>query len=119
MLVADLYKIDHLELNNSVLTADVKINSVSEVFKGHFPNNPVMPGVMQIQLVKEVIELHLGKTITLQTIGRCKFLAVLNPEVTPEVSVSIKLNMTDDGIKINASGQSVEQVFFKFSAIYS
>lgn len=118
MLVENLFEINNLNLLDNVLSANVKINADNEVFKGHFPDNPVTPGVMQVQLVKELIESGLDKKVELVSMGRCKFLALLNPVNTPEILVEVKLNQTEDGLKVNAVGKSDVESYFKFSAVY-
>ena len=89
---------------------------------GIFPDNPVTPGVVQIQIVKEVLEKALNKTCVLKEVGRCKFLAILNPNDTPEIDVKINYSTADDGMmKVTAQGKLKDesQTFFKFNAKYA
>ena len=42
--------IDHVELvDDQKIQASYQINEGHEVFKGHFPGNPVWPGVLQVE----------------------------------------------------------------------
>ena len=56
MLVEGLYS----ELSKSTADASVdvqiKIDNNHQIFKGHFPDNPVMPGVCLLQIMKEFTE---------------------------------------------------------------
>jgi 3-hydroxyacyl-[acyl-carrier-protein] dehydratase len=122
MLINDFFQI--LESNNtdSTLTSLVKINAQHKIFEGHFPNNPVTPGVVQIQIVKEILEDHLSQKLVLKEMGRCKFLAVLNPNDDSEIEIKISYSITESGqTKISAQGASKEkkQSFFKFNALYA
>jgi len=56
MLIKNLYKIESFHYKNQQLKAEIFINKEHEIFKGHFPNNPVMPGVCMIQIIKELTE---------------------------------------------------------------
>lgn len=118
MLVADLFRVAQQEVVENKLTAVVAINAENSLFDGHFPNNPVAPGVMQVQLIKELLEIHFQKELELQTMSRCKFLAILNPVKTPEIEVEIDFSLEDDQISAKATGKSSSEVFFKFFATY-
>lgn len=118
MLVEDLFKIVSKTFEGNKLKAVVHINADNRLFEGHFPNNPVAPGVMQVQLVKELVELHFNKTVELLSMSRCKFLAILNPVKTPEIEVEMDLTEDGDEIKVKAMGKAGEEVFFKFFASY-
>ncbi len=50
-----------------------------EVFQGHFPDNPIVPGVMQIEAVRCAAQAALGKRLRTMRILRAKFTGVLRP----------------------------------------
>lgn len=53
MLLKDFYKIISLENTvDSKYKAVISINEQHDVFKGHFPGNPIMPGVCMMQIIK-------------------------------------------------------------------
>lgn len=118
MLISDLFTFLSVSYEEGMLEASIKINPAHGLFKGHFPNQPVTPGVVQVQLVKELLESQLNKKLELKTLGRCKFLAVLDPNHTPEIDVLIKVSEADGVVKVNASAKKEETTFFKFSASY-
>ncbi|GEM_PF-925899 len=60
-----------------------------EMFRGHFPGNPILPGIAQIEMVKCLVEMVLEKKLTLREIQKTKFSHMIQPE-TP-VSVTITL----------------------------
>lgn len=118
MLLNDLYTINDLTEQNGTLTATVKLNADHAVYQGHFPSNPVTPGVVQLQIVKDVLQLHLVKDLSMLDMGRCKFLSVLDPRQHAAIQVSIDLKEVDDTYKASASGAAEGQAFFKFNASY-
>ncbi len=118
MLVEDLFEFKSIENKEGKLFSKVVINASNAIFEGHFPDNPITPGVIQVQLVKEILEEELKRKLSLKSMGRCKFLAILNPEITPEIEVEIAMTETENGLKINAVGKHLEVSYFKFSALY-
>ncbi len=119
MLISDFYKITSLEENNpGNIKATILLNKDHSVYAAHFPGNPITPGVIEIQLVKEMLEHHLNKELKLATMARCKFLKILNPVETPEVNIIISYTLSEEKIKINASIEEQENIYLKISAVY-
>jgi len=119
MLIENLFEIGPIDKTESKLITEVTINASNIIFKGHFPERPVTPGVIQIQLIREILEIHYQRNIRLESIGRCKFLAVLNPLESSIITVEITVKEMDNTYKINAVGKDNSTSYFKFSAIYS
>ena len=59
----------------------------SAVFAGHFPEHPVLPGVVQILMAQMTLEDALGSPITLRAVVQAKFTAPLGPEAVIELRV--------------------------------
>jgi 3-hydroxyacyl-[acyl-carrier-protein] dehydratase len=119
VLIDNLFDINPIQQIEDKLITEVTINASNSIFDGHFPGNPVTPGVIQIQLAKEVLEKYYDRTINLDSIARCKFLAVLNPVESPTITVEITVKEIDNTLKINAVGKDDSTSYFKFSAVYS
>ena len=49
-------------------------------FQGHFPNQPVLPAVVQIMIFRESIAGELNQNLKIVTMTRAKFLKVIKPE---------------------------------------
>ena len=49
-------------------------------FNGHFPGNPILPGIAQIALITEILNRADASGYTLDTVKRVKFLAPALPE---------------------------------------
>ena len=118
MLLNDFFEIEETTNADGKLIARIKLNTAHKIYEGHFPGNPITPGVVQMQIAKEILENHFNKELKLQTMSRCKFLKILNPEATPSLFITIEVSEIDGAIKINASGHEKEDTFFKFSASY-
>jgi len=69
-------------------TEQVTISSDSPWFVGHFPNNPILPGVAQLRLVIELLERAGGGQIRLAALSRVKFRRIVRPGEVLDISVS-------------------------------
>lgn len=119
MLVAHLYTVLESVFDGQQLKAKVEINPENNMFEGHFPDNPVTPGVIQLQLVKELLEAALKKELEVLTMSRVKFLSILNPNETPVIEVVAEVKQQDGQVDIKAAGMAGQVNFFKFYASYT
>lgn len=117
MLKNQLYSIEQIEYQSSMLKADIKINETHPIFKGHFPDIPVLPGVTMMQIAKELIETVENKTFIIESASQLKFLQMLNPKSVNKVTWEISIGEASDNIyKIKAIMFKEETVFFKMTA---
>ena len=120
MLLNNFYKI--LELHSEdgeIIKAKIEINSNHEIFSGHFPNNPIVPGVCLIQIVKETLSKHLGKELTLAEGKNIKFTAVVNPNEYKQLEVEHILKSTENGIfRVNSKIFNLDTIFLKFQGSF-
>ena len=115
MLLNDFFTIIDTESSASEIWAALSINANHKIFEGHFPNQPVVPGVCMMQMVKEIVEQILGKETNLVKATDMKFLAVINPQVNNLIHTSIKYSPGENGkINITASLFKDELIHFKF-----
>lgn len=116
MLLKDYYSVNQLNVENDVITALININAKHAVFDGHFPGNPIVPGVTMVQIVKEVLGQSLNQELFLSKAVNIKFMAILNPNEDPEVQVNIKIKSKEDNLIAASSTITKEdKTFFKFS----
>jgi 3-hydroxyacyl-[acyl-carrier-protein] dehydratase len=89
------------------------------IYNGHFPGNPVTPGVCLTQMVKETIEHITNKKLLLVKGDNIKFTAVLNPEVNTNVSMSLNMKIKEPGFLHADSVISAESTnFFTFKGSF-
>ncbi len=116
----DFYTLISTEKSENTVSFRIKFNKEHSIFKGHFPGNPVTPGVAQMEIIKELVQLSKEKEVQLVSMPNCKFLAILNPEKNATVTVEIKFSETeDDSIKMNAVIKDNETSYLKMSGIYA
>lgn len=115
MLLNDFFKINETESSASEIWAELVIDANHKIFEGHFPNQPVVPGVCMMQMIKEIIEQVLGKATNLVQAAEMKFMAVINPQENNLIQATIKYTADESGvINIQASLYKDELVHFKF-----
>ena len=96
-LLNEYYRIDNIEADDNDTLFGIALLPGYGAYAGHFPGNPVSPGVCNIQMIKECAERLAGKRLFLAAITRCRFSAVLTPPVSapssPQTSSSLRLRM--------------------------
>ncbi len=117
MLNEDLYQINRIHREELEIIAFIELNAKHDIFKGHFPDVPVLPGATMMQMVKEIMEVSLNKSLMIKRAGQLKFLQMINPEKVVQVSFHIKYNETEEGLKVNALLKQREEVFFKMTGL--
>ncbi len=119
MLIKNFYKISNLQIIENIIQAQVEINPNHDIFSGHFPEKPIVPGVMQQQIVKEILSKSLNKELETIKISNMKFLALIEPNKLNKLNVKIKITDNDsDKIKIDAKIFNDKTIFFKIKAQY-
>lgn len=101
------------QLDSGEYLFTVRLNPDCEVYKGHFPNQPVAPGVCQLQLIKDCAELVLGRDLRIVRIKQCKFLKMILPAEVD--TLDIFLSISED-LSLLASVRSGETVYVKLKA---
>ena len=52
----------------------------SAVYQGHFPGQPVTPGVLMLQAVAELLSQAAGHQLVLKKVNNVKYLAMMGPD---------------------------------------
>ncbi len=119
ILKENLYKI--LSFDSEERRFDLELVPDYLIYKAHFPELPITPGVCIIQIASELMkEMSYGE-IELKTVSNAKFLAVINPLKTANVTYSFKKIVADEQektIKISVIVSNNDIVFAKLSLVY-
>lgn len=118
MLQNELFTFTGLQAEGDMIKATVHLDAAHPIFKGHFPDQPVLPGVCMMQMVKEAIEAYLGKPTRLLKAGELKFLAIIDPGQTPLVQMEVKIKQEDEQIRAEARLLDGANVLFKLKGIF-
>ena len=121
-LLNDYYRIDGRIAEKDVTLFSLTLLPDYHAYAGHFPGNPVSPGVCNIQLIKECAEQLVSKRLFLAFIAKCRFSAVLTPQSTPRLQLRMRIaNCESDEFTIHATlfNDAITYIEFKgyFTAI--
>ena len=61
------------------ICADVSVDEKSPWFSGHFPENPILPGIAQLNMVARVIALSTQENLCIKQLSRVKFKNLVRP----------------------------------------
>lgn len=118
MLIEGLYKVVSTENTASGILAKIHLNKDHAIFKGHFPGNPVMPGVCMIQIIKELTEEATGKNLFLSVSSNIKFMAIINPEINPDLTLTIEIAEENGEVKVKNVSSYDDTVALKLNATF-
>lgn len=100
----------------------IALNPQHEVYQGHFPGDPICPGVCSIQTIRECAEVVVGTKLTISGVSQCRFSELL----TPAKNIDLKLNLTleksaEDGYKVIASiaSEDGQTLFLEYKGEYA
>jgi len=65
--------------DHNKLVTKIKLNKDHDIYNGHFPNKPITPGVIIIQIIKEILEEHIACELVLSEIINIKYILPINP----------------------------------------
>lgn len=117
MPIPDLYTVESQENKDGLLQVAVRLHAGHSIFKGHFPGQPVLPGVCMLEMITDMLETHYTTPLQIRQSPLVKFLLMIDPEKTPGIQLNIR--HTREGNQITAEGRIFrdDSVFMKFQLI--
>lgn len=91
----ELYFIKTKRTGACAATYTLCLRPDSVIYKAHFPDRPITPGVCIVQIATEVASDFLGCPLYLTGIKNAKFVAVLSTDVTKEIEVELSSVLTE------------------------
>ncbi len=92
---------------DSTLSAQVTVSDGSPWFTGHFPDNPILPGIAQLNMIAEVIALARQENLCIKALRRVKFKKIVQPGERLEIHVSTKAKTNQYTFRITSEMQDV------------
>jgi len=118
MLTDPLFKFLSVNHTDGLIIAALQIDTTHEIFNGHFPDQPVVPGANMVQLVKDILEHALTINVQLQIANNLKFLQVIDPRGIDRLQLTINYTTDNNLLKVNADLLDEENVCFKFQGVF-
>jgi 3-hydroxyacyl-[acyl-carrier-protein] dehydratase len=119
MLLKDFYKVNTLDVLDNTVIAHITINKDHEVFDGHFPGNPVTPGVCMLQIIKELTEDITGDSLFMASASNVKFMAIINPDKNPDLKLVLDISETENGYRVKNTTTFDDTTALKLSTTYT
>ncbi len=120
MLLDNFFYIRSINVTDDTINASLEINKEHTIFQGHFPGQPVVPGVCMMQMVKEIVEQVTAKKLHLSKAAEMKFLAIIDPVKNNLVDTIVKFTpQENEGILVTASFAKDELTHFKFKGTFA
>lgn len=100
-----LDKISEISIENGTLISQMQVPEVSSVLDEHFPGNPIVPGVLLIEIMAQssgnlaMAKLDFNKMVVLAKVSHCKFVDFVVPG--DKLICSIKLLICNRGFTVN------------------
>lgn len=87
------YELQHLIAPPPDLEVDVCVPAGSPWFDGHFPGDPILPGVAQLALVLALINDHFSPDLALFALKRVRFRQIVRPESVLNIRITLNHNL--------------------------
>ena len=114
MLLNNLYTIQSLSESDNQIEATINLMADHAIFSGHFPGQPVLPGVCMMEMVAEVLGVYLKSSFRISGGPLIKFLRMIDPRTNPLIQIEIKYQTSSHSTLSNGKIFSGSDVFMKF-----
>ncbi len=101
-LVKNFYTISRQSKDSDGYVFDIELDEKCPVYQGHFPTEPIAPGVCNIQMIKECAEYAIQQKLQLKVLQRCRFLKLITPQNNRNITVKMTINTSDEKYMIAA-----------------
>jgi 3-hydroxyacyl-[acyl-carrier-protein] dehydratase len=116
MLRNSFYSILRQKSSENSVNATISINKDHAILNGHFPGQPVVPGVCMVQIAKELVEQVTKSDLRLVEGDNIKFLAVIDPNQNNIIQAAVTFMPSGNQFEINATLSAGDTIYFKLKA---
>lgn len=106
---------DFSRADDGTVSIDFKFAATDPVFAGHFPKQPLLPGVFQLEIARLGAEWLLGKPLSIREISKAKFLRPIVPSEV--VKMTLKIATDNENVTVRATfsvgGQAAGETLLK------
>ncbi|MAM28303.1 MAG: 3-hydroxyacyl-ACP dehydratase [Flavobacteriaceae bacterium] len=110
MDLKDFYTITNRQSPDAnTLQVQLQLNANHKIFKGHFPDHPVLPGVAMLQIIKELSASHFKKSLFMKAAQRVKFINLVAPQQHNTLVFNLAFQQDKDLLKVKNSTTFVDE----------
>ena len=94
--------------SDKLFSANAVVAKDSPWFSGHFPEEPILPGIAQLSMVFELIQRCCNRNnLSIKKLKKIKFKSLVKPEEMLHITVTLKENSQDTySFKIISNGNT-------------
>lgn len=119
-LLNDFYTIENqTNLDNDKIVATIVLNPNHPIFKGHFEQMPIVPGVCQTQIIKEILQQTIHKNLFFNKGINIKYTGVIIPSKHPKVFIEMFVKQNENIYTVEAKLFFETFVFTKFKGEFT
>ena len=106
------------EQNQNSFSSEIELNPEHEIFKGHFEQMPVAPGVCLVQIVKEIVMDKFQSNLILSEGKNVKYLGLIVPTQNKNFTIDFTVNPTENGLDVSANYTNNGTSFTKMKLVF-
>lgn len=107
-----------LQIEPGFIKALLYINQEHDIFKGHFPGNPVTPGVTQVEMIRQVFSKSINRNLMLAEAKNLKYMSPILPPFTEGIELTIEYTEQPIGFSTNCVLSRKNQIFTKIRGTF-
>lgn len=120
MLKNNLFTISSIKQENGTYIVQIELDPEHEIFQGHFPGQPILPGVCLIEMVKEVLNEMGPKPYKLVNAATIKYLNVVDPRKDQVLKFELGISEEEGVKKVNVTSYLQDGTSnFKFKGTFA
>lgn len=118
-LKTNLYTITTSNETAAGVSYGISLNPDCVIYKAHFPQQPVTPGVCIVEIAHELLEEYLQCDLAVKVVKNVKFLSVISPLEVQDITYTFTNIKYEDGgiVKVQASASAGDTVYAKISLV--
>ncbi len=116
-MTTDFYSVSEWRQQSDSLSCRLAFDAGHRIFQGHFPGNPIVPGVCSLAILKSLLERATQHHLILRESSMIKFLGLIRPESRP--TVHMNWHQENGLIAATASLLGADAPLLKLSAKYA
>lgn len=110
---------DFSENNRENFYCEIVLNPEHPVYKGHFEQVPIAPGVCLTQVIKELVAAKYKLNLRMSQADNIKFLSMINPRENPNMRISFTVKHVDTMLEVSATYTHAGTSFVKFKGKFT
>ncbi len=85
----NFYRIAQIIEGENGFKSIVELMEKHPIYEGHFPLEPIVPGVCSLAIIRRCLSVYYDKNISFSKIKECKFISVIKPTAGLLISIDI------------------------------